>query len=249
MIRGAIFDLGSTLVYSEHDHDWAMILPRMRMDLLQHLQSAGYQLDRQRFLNLLSSKYMDYNDQRQTDWVEYTSAYILRSTLAELGAAPPSPSLLEQALQAYYAYSESLWRPMPGVHETLRALQAAGHRLAIISNAADDGNVQRLIDNARLRAYFDPIIVSAAVGIRKPNPKIFDLVLGPWGLAPHECVMVGDTLGADILGAQFAKMHDVWLTARAGHAANAAHRGSIIPHHEIASLVELPALLDGIGRG
>ncbi len=248
MIHGVIFDLGSTLIYSENDHNWGAVLPRMRADLLTHLQAAGYALDRARFLNLFSAKYQDYNDQRQTDWVEYTSAYILRSTLEELGAPPPPPELAESALQAYYAFSESLWQPMPGVHETLRTLQAAGLKLAIISNAADDANVQRLIDNARLRPYFEPIIVSAAVGIRKPNPKIFDLVLAPWGLAPAECVMVGDTLGADILGAQFAGVHDVWLTAQAGHAANAAHRGNIIPTHEIASLVELPGLLSTMGR-
>jgi putative hydrolase of the HAD superfamily len=248
VIRGVIFDLGSTLIYSEHDHNWAALLPRMRADLLAHLSAAGYTLDPQRFLNLFSSKYADYTAQRQTDWVEYTSTYILRSTLAELGAPPPPPALLADALRAYYAFSEAAWRPMPGAHETLGALQAAGLKLAIISNAADEDNVRRLIDNARLRPYFDPLIVSAAVGIRKPNPKIFDRVLGPWSLAPAECVMVGDTLGADILGAQFAHLHEVWLTARADHPANAAHRGNIIPRHEIASLLELPGLLSTMGR-
>jgi len=128
-------------------------------------------------------------------------------------------------------------------HETLGRIAAAGLKLAIISNAGDDENVQRLIDNARLRAYFDPIVVSAAVGIRKPNPRIFDLALKPWGLTPGECAMVGDTLGADILGAQLAGLHDVWLTARADHPANHAHDGNIIPTRRIAALADLPALL------
>jgi putative hydrolase of the HAD superfamily len=124
-------------------------------------------------------------------------------------------------------------------------LAAAGFKLAIVSNAADDENVQRLIDNAGLRPYFHPIVVSAAVGIRKPNPKIFESVLGPWGLTAAECVMVGDTLGADILGAQLANMRHAWITAHADHTANRAHRGHIIPEAEIASLAELPALLEG----
>ncbi len=244
MLRGVIFDLGSTLLYTEHDHNWGVILPRMRADMLAHLRAAGYALDGPDFLNRMSAKFAEFDRQRQSDWVEYTTEWILKTTLAEMGAPPPSPQLVAGALEAYYAYSESQWRLMPGVHETLQALAARGFRLALISNASDAGNVQRLIDNAHLRPYFDPILVSAAVGIRKPNPKIFEMVLAHWGLGPGECLMVGDTLGADILGAQMAGLRNVWLTSHAGHPANVAHRGNILPEAEIAALAELPALIE-----
>jgi putative hydrolase of the HAD superfamily len=247
MLGGVIFDLGSTLIYSESDHQWGPLLPRMRQDLLRHLQACGYQLDPQAFLNRLSANYAVFDQQRQTDWVEYTTTYILQRTLAELDAPPPAPEVLAGALQAYYAYSETQWRVMPGAHATLSQLQAAGLRLAIISNAGDDGNVQRLIDQAGLRPYFDPILVSAAVGLRKPNPKIFERVLTAWGLEPAAGVMVGDTLGADILGAQLAGLRHVWLTAHADHAANQAHRGNIVPEAEVASLPELIPLLRAWG--
>jgi HAD superfamily hydrolase (TIGR01662 family) len=244
MIRGVIFDLGSTLIYSEHDQNWGTLFPRMRADLLAHLQAAGYALDGPEFLRRLAERYIVFDQQRQNDWVEYTTAYLLTSTLEAMGAPAPPAEVLADAIKAYYAYSESGWREMPGAHATLRQLGDAGLKLAIISNAADDGNVQRLIDNAHLRGYFDPIIVSAAVKIRKPNPKIFERVLDAWGLAPPACVMVGDTLGADILGAQLAGLHNVWMTARADHPANQAHRGSILPEAQIAQLPELPGLLE-----
>ncbi len=243
MIRGVIFDLGSTLIYSGYDQNWGTILPRMRADLLRHLNARGYALDPQAFLNRLAANTAVFDEQRQRDWVEYTTTYLLTRTLEELGAPPPTPAALAEALNAYYAYSEGLYELLPEAHATLTALQAAGLRLAIISNAGDNDNVQRLIDNAQLRPYFDPIIVSAAVGLRKPNPRIFDHVLRPWGLPAHACVMVGDTLGADILGAQMAGLHNVWLTAHADSPANHAHRGNIVPEAEIAALRELPALL------
>lgn len=247
MLRGVLFDLGSTLIYSEIDHQWGALLPRMRQDLLRYLESAGYRLEPQAFLNRLSANYAAFDEQRQTDWVEVTTTFLLRQTLAELGAPAPTPAVEAGARRAYYAYSETLWRVMPDAHATLRRLQEAGLRLAIVSNAGDDDNVQRLIDWAGLRGYFDPIVVSAAVGLRKPNPKIFQTVLAAWGLAPGECVMVGDTLGADILGAQLAGLRHVWLTAHATHPANQAHRGQIVPEAEVASLAELPAVLRGWG--
>ena len=42
MIRGVIFDLGSTLLYSQSDGLWETILPRMNADLLASLQTHGY---------------------------------------------------------------------------------------------------------------------------------------------------------------------------------------------------------------
>ena len=244
MIRGIIFDLGSTLIYNRHDLNWPLTLNRMRGELAAHLQAAGYPLDDPApFLARFAEKVNEYSDQRQTDWVEYTTTWILNSTLAELNLPAPPPEVAQAALAAYYAYSESLWQPVEGLHATLQQLAAAGLRLGLISNAADEGNVQRLVDWADLRRYFDPIVVSAAVGLRKPNPAIFKMVLHAWGLPPEAGVMVGDTLGADILGAQLSGLHNVWFSAHANHPANTAHRGHIIPEVEIGRLDELPGVL------
>lgn len=243
MIRGLIFDLGSTLIYNRHDINWSVALNRMGGDLVAHLQAAGYPLDPAAFLARFAAKVYEYSDQRQTDWVEYTTTWILNSTLEELNLPAAPPELARAALAAYYAYSESLWQPVEGLHPTLGQLAGTGLRLGLISNAADEGNVQRLVDWADLRRYFDPIVVSAALGLRKPNPAIFERVLRAWNLPPGECVMVGDTLGADILGAQLTGMHNVWFSLYANNPANIAHRGNIIPEVEIQRLDELPGVL------
>src|SRR5262245_58107188 len=243
MIHGVIFDLGSTLIFNRHDINWPRALDRMRGELLAQLRAAGYEIDPAPFLARFAGKVNDYSDQRMSDWVEYTTTWILTSTLEEMGLPAPPPEVARQALAAYYAYSESLWRPVPGLHETLDQLAAAGLRLGLISNAADEGNVQRLVDGEKLRHYFDPIVVSAAEGVRKPNPAIFERVLRPWGLPPEQIVMVGDTLGADILGAQLSGLHSVWFRPYANHPANAAHRGNIIPEVELDTFSDLPGIL------
>src|SRR3990172_5949786 len=98
MLRGVIFDLGSTLLYTEHDHYWGVVLPRMRADMLAHLQAAGYALDGPDFLNRMSAKFAEFDRQRQTDWVEYTTEWILNTTLTEMNAPAPSPHLLSTPL-------------------------------------------------------------------------------------------------------------------------------------------------------
>jgi len=101
-----------------------------------------------------------------------------------------------------------------------------------------------MIDNAQLRPWFDPILISAEFGVRKPNPRIFRAALERWGIGPDEAVMVGDTLGADIFGAQNAGVRGVWATMQADRGANDAHRDTIVPDAAIASLSELLPLLE-----
>lgn len=242
-LTSLIFDLGNTLLYTPRGLSWAQTYDRMRGELLAHLQAAGYALDPAEFHSHFAAHLRAYDEQRQADWVEYTTTYMLGAALAELGQPAPTPEVAAQALAAYYRHSESLWQPVPELHPTLQALAAQGYRLGLLSNAGDAENVQRLIDGADLRQYFNPIVVSAAVGLRKPNPAVFELVRAAWGVPAAECVMIGDTLGADILGAQLAGLRHVWVTNHADHPANRAHRGTLIPEAEIAGLADLPALL------
>jgi putative hydrolase of the HAD superfamily len=243
MLRGAIFDLGSTLISNEYNNQWFKLRPRMVADLIADLEAQGLALDPASFAGAFTRIFADFDAQRQTHFKEVTSDYILRTTLSEMGLQPDGLDF-PRALAAYFAFSESLWTPMPLVYETLDDLRRRGLRLALVSNAADNANVQRLIDNHNLRSYFDPIVVSAAVGVRKPNPRIFAPVLEAWQIPPGEIVMIGDTLGADTLGAKNAGMKSVWVTMEADTPGNDAHRHTIIPDAVAASLEELPALLE-----
>ena len=113
----------------------------------------------------------------------------------------------------------------------------------LLSNAGDVGNIERLIDKFDLRRHLDPIVISAAIGLRKPNPRAFEHVLASWGIAPQAAVMIGDTLGADILGAQLLGMPHIWFTAYADHPANVAHRDTIVPRASAADLTQVVELV------
>jgi FMN phosphatase YigB (HAD superfamily) len=55
--------------------------------------------------------------------------------------------------------------------------------------------------------------------------------------------MVGDTLGADILGAQHAGVYSIWVTRHADTPANRAHADTIQPDALIECLEDLHPLL------
>ena len=241
-INGVIFDLGSTLI--EFRGDWGDILRRMSSDLIAYLRGHGFTVDFEEFDRRYQEVVDQFYTRGQQDWIEYTAEYTLRYVLAEFGYPEVSDQVLKDGLAAAYAQGELLWQPFGDAYRTLDELKERGYKIGLISNARDAANVERLIDNARLRPWLDPIVISANVGVRKPNPRIFKIVLDYWQLPPDRAVMVGDMLGADILGAHNAGMRGVWATMQTEREANAAHGHTIVPDATIDSLSELPALLE-----
>jgi putative hydrolase of the HAD superfamily len=239
-IRGVLFDLGSTLL--EYRGDWREVFKQHTLSLIADLRERGLNVPEDfgpRYEALVDQFYT----RGQQDWIEYTAEYTLQLALTEFGYPDQPINLIKSALASAFAEGEKLWQPFDEVYRVLDVLKARGYKLGIISNARDAANVDRLIDNAQLRPWFDPIVISANVGVRKPNPRIFQVALDAWRLRPEEVVMVGDMLGADILGAHNAGLRGIWATMQAERGANEAQAETIKPDGVIRNLSELPGLL------
>jgi HAD superfamily hydrolase (TIGR01662 family) len=237
-----LFDLGGTLIYFRGK--WPDVFQQSNAEMLRALRAAGFSLDSEPFLADFHTRMRHYDAESGPDFIEYTTGYILKTVLGEHGYPGAPDSLLRQVLEARFAISQSSWEVEEDALPTLRALQQMGYRLGIVSNAGDDADVQALVDKASVREFFEVIVTSAAQGIRKPNPRIFLDILARLGVEPGRAAMVGDTLGADILGARNAGITSVWITRRADVPANRAHQDTIQPDASIGSLSELPGLLE-----
>ena len=149
-------------------------------------------------------------------------------------------------MEAMYAITQENWYPEKDAGPTLRKLRERGCRLGLISNAADDENVQALVDKAGLRDEFELILSSAACGIRKPDERIFHLALEQLKVPPEKSAMIGDTLEADVLGANRMGMYSIWINRRAELPPDGPLE--IQPQAVIASLSALPGLFDEMTR-
>lgn len=241
MIRGVVFDVGETLLHFEGD--WGRVFEESRRALISCLASVGADLADEAFSEALRRRIEAAQEVREEDYVERPAQEIIEHTLAEFGMDDLSGSELEQAVAAMFAVSERKWIPVAGVKGILDQVADHGWHLGIISNASDVDNVHRLIAKAGVRSYFDPILVSAGVGVRKPAAAIFEKLLRQWQLPPEATVMIGDTLGADILGAQRVGMQQIWVRTAEDRPDNQALIGKIQPQHSVESLSQVPELL------
>jgi len=240
-LRGVIFDFGSTLI--RFRGDWDEVLSRGRRDMAAWLKQAGYPVELEAFSQSVQQAFETSFRDRHHDHRERASRQILRDVLAQVGLPSVPEDDLRQALRRLYAPSEACWSPVPGVHDALSALERRGLRLGLLSNASDVDNVERLLESARLPVVFDPVVISAAAGVRKPTPSLFEGILRQWWIEPTEAVMVGDLLGEDILGAQRVGMHQVWVRADADAAFNAEFQDKVFPEWTVDTVVDLPGLL------
>ncbi|MGD2185923.1 MAG: HAD family hydrolase [Desulfobacterales bacterium] len=87
--------------------------------------------------------------------------------------------------------------------------------LGLVSNFDHPPHVRRILSNHGLESFFDTIIISSEVGVKKPDPAIFMIALEQTGLSQDEVVYVGDT-DEDVAGAIAAGIQPIFI-ARAAH--------------------------------
>ncbi len=139
-----------------------------------------------------------------------------RAIVAETLAGVADPDACFQHLFRHYA-QPSAWRVNPDAAELLASLQARGLVLGIGSNY-DARLLSVLAGFPELAPLADRVVVSAAVGERKPGLGFFRDVRRVANCEPSEVLFVGDDVENDYAGATAAGMHAVLLDPHAKYA-------------------------------
>ncbi len=164
-----------------------------------------------------------------------TRREIVQRALDHLGI-PYSPAAEDMA-DRFTALRDEAIRPFPGALDTLRRLGDDGIRLALLSNG--DGQTQRgKIERFALEGYFDHIQIEGEFGVGKPDERAFRNALAALGVEPADAWMVGDNLGADILGAQRVGVYAIWVDP---DGAGVPEGSPVRPDRVIAALSDLLA--------
>jgi putative hydrolase of the HAD superfamily len=234
-IRHILFDLGGTLMHSRDD--WASIFEQSDQALTDTLRAYSIELDAKVF----RARLHEYYAQRDKDFYETTYHFVLRELLEKLGHAEIPEAVIRSALDAMFEVTQSNWVLEDDAMETLRQLKSQNYNLGIFSNAGDDKDVQEQVEGFGIRPYFDFVLTSAACFYRKPHTRAFEIALARWNIQPEEAIMVGDSLQADIFGAQSLGMKGIWISRRAKVTAD--KELDIHPSFSVVSLDEvLPTL-------
>ncbi|WP_447459452.1 HAD family hydrolase [Streptococcus ovis] len=96
----------------------------------------------------------------------------------------------------------------PEVATVLEKL-AQSYHLGIIANQGEQ--LKERLENFGVLPYFEVIVGSADVGLRKPDVAIFDYALTQAGVLPEEAIYVGDRIDNDMVPAKKLGMTTIWI--------------------------------------
>ena len=105
-----------------------------------------------------------------------------------------------ELLQSYELCFSGFCKPKDRVIEALQSLNSKGYKLGLISNGKSPFQ-ERNFNSLCISSLFRTVIVSEAVGCRKPEKEIFLMACNHLNILTKEAVFVGDNPVADIEGA------------------------------------------------
>lgn len=179
-----------------------------------------------------------YHEINSSLWGELNKGKIRRDKLVverfdrfvkEVGAAAKATELN----RAYTEHLATHADVIPGAEEALQELAEVATMIAI-SNGTESVERGRL-KLSGFEKYFDDIFISEAVGVSKPNPKIFQMAMRKLGIEHSDKVLVvGDSLSADIQGGVNAGLDTCWVNMN-----GLENESGLTPTYEVKALSEL----------
>lgn len=222
VVRAVVLDFGGTLADSHIDLD------EYHRGILGLLKVLGFRVGMSRLKKAITAAF-ERLERVRARGEELTFEEVYAHALSRLGVPAE-----EETLRMIHALFRRHFKTTlyPCVEEALRRLSKR-YKLALLSNTLSD-TPRIVLQQSRLIDYFDVVVCSRDLGIRKPNPRIFLYVLKKLGVEAEEAVHVGDSLEADVEGASAAGMRAIWVRG----AEASSWTGTAI-----RSVCELPELL------
>lgn len=230
-IKAVLFDMFDTLMMINRNNDfYSPSLMRMYKFLNAHGIDVSFTLFEQAYTKARDEIYAD----PEADLGEPHFNVRVSATLKALGYNQDiSSPLVMGATEQFCKEFMTFVTPDPEAKKVLQSLHGK-YKLGIVSNFAIPECVQELLEHHDFHGFFDVIVVSAAINKRKPSPEIFIAALEALGVSAAEAAVVGDTINADVEGAQAVGAKAIYIQRRIEPEAERIH-----PDRTIKKLSEL----------
>ena len=200
MLSAVLFDLGGTLVYQ--DDPQGVREARLR-NLNRSLRDRGHKIEFSRMRRVFDEVFKPvYSHCEQTD-TEVPLEEPFKEFLAKLAIpAFGDPQFIQDALADFLKPEIESWKLYPDATMLMSTLKDMSLKLGLVSNASSNMVITVIIDRLNIARFFDIIVTSAQLRLRKPRPEVFNKALESLRVNSNESVMVGDTIKGDIGGAK-----------------------------------------------
>ena len=211
-IKGILFDLYGTLIDIETDESMEEIYRGIAHYLTYHGVYLHRWEVRDRYYRIMKQQ----KELCGEECPEIDVEAIWNSFLRQEGikAAPARRRLALTLAHLYRGISRKRLQLYPGVKMALDELRPA-YRMALVSDAQPCYALPE-IKAVGLGGYFDPVIISAHYGFRKPDKRLTEKALDLMKLTAAEVICVGNDMYRDIYGANRLGIRTIFVDSNQG---------------------------------
>jgi putative hydrolase of the HAD superfamily len=197
-----VFDIGDTII------DATGIQKKAIEQTAQMLQKRGL-IDN---VDFFLSKYRDYDK-------EYDGAAVNHLFSIPIDIMKRTLYVFDIIKDVYLYSSLSFYRDKvreqiytdKGLIDLLVRLKRKEYKLGIVSDGTIDEQIYTL-SKMGIIGFFDTIIISEAIGVNKPNPKIFEAAIKDLAIEPENIFFIGDDFKKDVIGGKKCGLKTIWVT-------------------------------------
>jgi putative hydrolase of the HAD superfamily len=211
-IRGIIFDLYGTLIDIETDES----MEEIYRAIAHFLTYKGIYIHRGEVRDLYYELLKQEKEKRREEYPEIRVQAIWEAFLARHGleAGSVSYELAVTLACLYRGVSRKRLRLYPSVKRVLDELRPR-YRMGIVSDSQPCWALPEM-RALGLGTYFDPVIMSADYGFRKPDARLIKKALDLMGVTSSEVLFVGNDMYRDIHGAGQLNIKTIFLSSNQG---------------------------------
>jgi putative hydrolase of the HAD superfamily len=218
LLADLFFDLDRTLWDFDRNSREALRGLFRDLKVADLTREAGEEVDEATFIRA-------YEFENERLWAAYRKGELTKAELRPIrfhkalvrcgvNSQAVPPGWADEAGTAYVERSPRIPHLIPGAIEAVMSLREQGHRMFILTNGFEEFQAIKM-ECSGLNPFFDAVFTSDALGVKKPDRRIFDAVLQATGSRADRAIMIGDDLECDVVGAREAGWRQVYYNRHA----------------------------------
>jgi len=210
-IRAVIFDFWLTLIDFGEGAQEELASIRIKK-YKEILEKYGFSFTIEKIREAIAETNQECDRIRVSNKKEVGSEQIIKILLSRLNINKMRESIFHDILKVYDNSLLDLdLEVREYAKELLLYLKNKGYKIGLVSNTSHGHVLRKILQKFGLYQYFDIMVFSDELGLRKPQPDIFNEALRLLNVKPEEAIHIGDNPELDVVAAKAANIYVIYL--------------------------------------
>lgn len=223
---------------------------RARIKGIEAMISLGLDIQREKAIEILKEIVNEYGSNSSKHYNYFIRRLNQMDEDVEYISYNDQYKYIASAVMAYHAEKINSIKLYDDVEECLLKLKKKSIKTAIITDGIPIKQYEKIL-RLKIDILIDLVVISDEIGIKKPNPELFNYCLKKFGVNGSETIYVGDRIDKDIIPSNLNGIFSVYLH-RGGkydtYKADLKFEEELKPNFEITDLNQIFDIIDGINQ-